>query len=169
MADKDQIIKEKAEHRGIFDFPAFYAYANATLTDWGYSVVEEKYSEKVSGNSREITVEWKATRGLSDYFKIEVFIRFVLRGLTDVEVEMEGKKKKMNQGTIEAEIKGSLIRDPESKWESTPFYRFLKDLYVKYVIPARIDTAQDEVRSDVQTYKEQLKSFLALSGKRDQE
>ena len=72
----------------------------------------------------------------------------------------------MNKGKVSVEIKGNMIKDPESQWESTPFYRFLRGWYNKYIIPARIESMQGKVAGDVRDFKEQLKSYLELSGKR---
>ena len=166
MADKDLVIKEKVEHSGLFSFPSFYSYAHSWFKDERYGVEEEKYSEKISGNKKSIDIEWKATKTLSDYFKIEFKVKFEILDLTEVEVETDGEKKKMNQGKVSVEIKGALIRDPESKWEATPFYRFIREVYSKYVIPARVEATKDLVKTDTVKFKEQLKAFLELSGRR---
>src|SRR3972149_7754904 len=106
MVEKDQIIKEKLDHAGIFNFSELYTFMHMWLKDNLYGVNEEKYSEKVSGAARDISFEWKATRKMSDYFKIEHTIKVEIAGLTEVEVEIDGKKKKMNRGKIAMEIKG---------------------------------------------------------------
>jgi hypothetical protein len=129
-------------------------------------VNEERYGEKVSGNARDINFEWKAMKILSDYFKIEHTIRAEITGLTDVEVEIDGKKKKMNKGRIAMEIKGALLKDPESKWDSHPTTRLLREIYDKYIIRGRVDAMEMKVADDVRAFKDQLKAFLELTGKR---
>ncbi len=166
MAEKDQVVKEKIDHSGIFDFASFYSYAHSWLKDEEYGVVEEKYSEKVSEKGRDITIEWKATKQSSDYFKTEISVKFDIKGLTEVEAEIDGKKKKMNKGSIAVELKGTLVRDPDSNWESSPFNRFIHGVYTKYVIPARIDGMQGKVFGDITSLKEGMKSFLSLTAKR---
>ena len=166
MADKELILKEKVEHTGLFDFSGFYSYANAWFREERYGVDEEKYSEKVKGNAREIIIEWKATKFLSDYFKLEQGIRFAIKGLTEVEVEVDGEKKTMNKGSIEVAIKGVLVKDYDSKWETGPFYKFMRDVYNKYIVPSRVESMKDKVKSDVQKFKEELKTYLSLQGKR---
>jgi len=166
MVEKEQLIKEKFEHNGLCDFAALYGFAHNWLKDKDYGVIEEKYAEKVSGNSRNITIEWKASKGLSDYFKMEHKIKFEVEGLTDVEVEIDGTKKKMNKGLVRVEIKGNLLKDPKSKWETSAFYKFLRDVYNKYIIPQRIDTVEDMVKDDVREFKDQLKAFLDLKTRR---
>ncbi|MBI3334074.1 hypothetical protein HYZ97_01175, partial [Candidatus Pacearchaeota archaeon] len=151
---------------GVFSFEDAYAYAFSWFKDESYGLIEEKYSEKVSGTARDINFEWKGSKQLSDYFKIEISFKTEVVGLTDVEVEIDGKKKKSNKGKIMIDIKGALVRDPDSKWDVSPFYRFIRDLYNKYIIPGRGEAMEGLVMSDVQNLKEKLKLFFELSGKR---
>src|SRR3989344_9222627 len=117
MAEKNILIKEVLEHVGIFSFSDFYEYAYKWFKGEDYGVIEEKYAEKVSGSARDYTVEWKATKDLSDYFKIEISMKVEIKNATEVEVEMDGVKRKMNKGFMRMELKGTLIRDPSSKWD----------------------------------------------------
>jgi len=167
MVEKDQIIKEKLEHSGAFDFAELYGFMHTWLKDNLYGVNEERYSEKVSGTGRDISFEWKATRYLSDYFKIEHIIRIEVTGLTDVEVEIDGKRKKMNKGKIAMEIKGILVKDPKNTFnETNPVYKFLRESYDKYIIPARVKGMEDKIEDDVRLFKDDIKAYLELSGKR---
>ena len=166
MVEKEEVIKEKITHSGVFNFSEFYSYAHSWLKEEDYGVAEEKYNEKVSGNSRDITIEWKASKEVSDYFKVSIKVEFQIEGLVDVEVEVDGKKKKTNKGKVTVDIKAALLKDPESKWESSSFNRFLREIYNKYIIPKRLENVQGKVISDVQDFKEELKSFLELTGRR---
>jgi hypothetical protein len=167
MVEKDQILKEKLDHTGIFNFSELYAFMHTWLKNELYGVNEEKYGEKVSGNARDITFEWKAKKKLSDYFWIEHTIKIDITGLTDVEVEIDGKKKKMNKGKIAMEIKGVLIKDPKNTWDETkPFYKFLREAYDKYIIPKRVDAMEIKVETDVRAFKDEVKAYLELTGKR---
>lgn len=166
MAEKDIVVKEKLEFSGVFDFEAFYAYAFEWLRDHQWGVVEDKYAEKLSGTTRDITVEWRAFRKLTDYFNGEMSMKCEIKGMSDVEVEFEGKKKKANKGLVRLEFKGVLIRDPGSQWETTHMYKFFKDVYHKYIIPGRTDQMEDEIMEVVVGLKEALKNFFEILGKR---
>lgn len=166
MADKELLLKDKTEHSGLMNFAALYSYSHGWFKEQGYSVDETKYSEKSDGTKRDITVEWNVTKTLSDYFKIDNKFKMEVSGLIDVEVEIDGVKKKMNQGKITLEMKGNLITDPDSKWQSSPFNRFIRDIYNKYVIPSRMNDMRGLVVGDVQSFMEEMKSFLELLGRR---
>ena len=166
MSDLDQIMKEKVSHSGIFDFGGFYKYAHDWFEDEGYGVVEVKYTEKVAGNTRNIYMEWHANKKFSDYYKVQFKMRWWVDNLAEVEVEIDGEKKKLNKGVITLEIKGELIKDPDSKWDVNPFLQFMRQIYQKYVIPQKLENMELKLLSDGQTFKDELKAYLELTGKR---
>ena len=166
MAERDLILKEKLEHSGIFDFPEFYSFAHSLFKEQGYGVNEDKYSEKVSGNKREINIEWKVTKDVSDYFKEEYKIKMKIAELTEVEVEVDSEKKKMNKGKMSIEISGALVKDKDSKWSTSSLNRFMRDVYNKYVIPARVEERKLKVAEVSRSFLEELKKFLDIAGKR---
>lgn len=164
MADKKLIVREKVEHSGIFNFSHVYDYIHGWLTEEeGFLVAEEKYSEKLSGNARDITIEWTISKKISDYYKIEIKMKYEVGGLTDVEVEIDGKKEKTNKGKIAIDIKGFLIIDYENKWESSPFSRFMRGFYDKFIVPGRTSAMEDMVLNSVNGLIDNLKSILELS------
>jgi len=166
MAEKQLTVKENLEYAGLFDFKTLYSFSHSWFKDAKYGVNEEKYSEKIIGDKKNIVIEWLATKDVSDYFKFEHKIRFSLKDLVDVEVEIDGTKKKMNQGRISIDISGNIIKDKDSKWETSPFNKFMRDIYNKYVIPSRINELTGELTDDVRNFKEELKAFLELTGRR---
>lgn len=166
MAEKEEILKEKVEHSGVFDFAGFYSFAHSWFKEENFGVNEEKYAEKTSGTSRDIDVEWKAFKSITDYFKFEYRINFEVKDLTDVEVEIDGRKKAMNKGKVSVEITGTLVFDKDSKWDNSPFSRFMRDVYNKYIIPSRADDMRIKVANLAQRFKDELKSFLDLVGRR---
>jgi len=166
MSDKSQVIKEVVEHTGIFDFKSLYSFASRWFKDENYDVFEEKYQEKLAGNVREISIEWKCTKKLSDYFKYEIGVKWKISDLAEVEVEIEGKRKKSNKGKVNLEVKGTVIKDPDSQWDSGPLFRFLRDFYNKFVIPSRVMNTEEKLIGDVKSFKDEIKSFLELSGRK---
>ena len=164
--EKDTQIKEKSEYTGVFDYPEAYAYFYEWFKDEKYVVIETRYSEKVKPDGKELTYNWTARRELTDYFFLEIDIKFEIKKMVDVEVEIEGKKKKMNKGLFKVELKGTLIKDPRNEWETSEFYKKLREVYNKYIIAGRVDQMEDRIKEDTIAFKEAFKSFLDFSGKR---
>ena len=167
MVEKDTIIKEAVKFAGIGDFKGIYSHAYDWLKEEEFSISEENYVEKIAGDAKDIEIVWSASRVLTDYFKISLNIKWRILGMTDVEAEIDGKKEKMNKFVeIKIETKGVLVKDYDSKWEKTGMWKFLKEIYQKYVIPGRTREKEVQVAEVVQEFKEEMKAFLVLTGKK---
>ena len=166
MAQKDKLIEEKMKHSGVFVFSDVYGYIHGWLKDKGYGIIEDEYNEDVSDKGRDISSKWTAIKDISDYFKSELKLKIAAKKLTNIKAEVDGVKQDMNKGDLEVEIVGNIVGDPESKWDTSPFLRFMRDFYNKYIIPSRVGDTKGIVRGHVSSLKEDLKSFLDLYGKR---
>lgn len=167
MGEKDTIIKEKLKYSGLGNFKEAYEFASEWLKDEGFSVTEKEYKEKVSGDSKEIEINWEATKKISDYFKFIFGINWRILNMKDVEVEIDGKKKQMNKfGELSLDFKGTLEKDYSNKWSGTAMNRFFKDPYHKFVIPGRIEEKSENARNSIIKFKEEMKAFFELTGKR---
>lgn len=167
MVEKVKLISEKVKYAGLGNFKTAYQFAYEWLKNEGYSTVEKSYEEKISGSAKEIKVEWNTSKELTDYFKSALTIKWEILGMTDVEVEVDGKREKMNKfAELKIEASGTLERDYNSKWESSPFNKFLRGVYNKYVIHERNKENEETIIGVVQKFKEEMKAFLDLTGRR---
>jgi hypothetical protein len=167
MAEKDKIYSSKVKYDGLMDFKEFYKFCYQWLTEEsGLDVAETKYAEKISGDSKGIKVEWTGGRKVTDYFKFQVDVKFEVLNLTNVEIAQDGKKLKMNKGSVEVSIKGTLVRDYEGKFEHTPTQKFMRSIYEKWVIYSRIKEYEGKLVDDCNEFLSQAKAFLDLEGKR---
>jgi len=174
MADKERLSKERVEQIGLFDFAGLYRYMHWWLkVKEYYGVTETKYGEKLNAKGdKDVDIIWRATKSsdyigeTSDYFRIEHIIKFEIRGMTDTEVEIDGVKKKLQKGRIWIELKSWLVKDYGSKWDRTPFMRWLRYAYNEYVIPGRVEYYEDKTADDCRDFKEDIKQFLDMVGKR---
>jgi len=132
----------------------------------GLLLSEDKYAEKISGDSKNIDIEWTGFRNLTDYFRIEAKVAFRVIGLTNVEITQGGGKIKTNKGNIEVGIKGNLVRDYDGKFEKSAFQKFLRGVYEKFVIAARVEQFQGKIIEDCDEFLAQTKAYLDLVGKR---
>ena len=168
MAEKETIFSSKIKYVGIFSFKDFYKFCY----DWIIEEIdvldfsENKYEEKIKGDAKDITVEWECYKNLTDYFKLGIKVEFKVMGLKIVEISQGGAKVKTNEGSIEVNVKGILIRDYQGKFEMTAFKKFLRSIYEKWVIPARIVEYEDKIIGACDEFLGQAKAWLDLEGKR---
>jgi len=168
MVEKDTIFSSKIKYKtGIFSFKDFYAFCYDWLTEeTNLDVAENKYSEKISGDSKDIDFEWLGKRKLTDYFRFDVQVKFKVLGLTEVEVQEGNTKVKTNKGSVEISMKGFLSRDYEGKFEKTAGKKFLRSIYEKWVIPSRISEYEEKVIGECDEFLNQAKAYLDLEGKK---
>ncbi len=166
MAEKDKTAETKLKHDGLFDFKELYKFIYTLLTDMQYEVEERSYSEKNSAGGKEIEVHWIGKRKVSDYFKFHIKVDYLILGLNSVEVTKDGVKAKTNKGSLEVKFSAYLEKDYDSKWESSPFLKFMRGIYDKYVIKQRIKDYENKAIADMVELSNQTKAFLALESKR---
>lgn len=167
MSEKEQIFSSKIKYDGIMDFPATYKFGYDWLSqEKEFNMSESAYKEKIKGDSKELEIEWKGFAKATDYFKFEIKVEIKVLGLTDVEIVQDGIKKKLNKGSIEIKIKGTLVRDYDGKFEKSSTQKFMRSIYEKWVIPSRIDEYEGKLIGICDEFLSQVKSFLDLSGRR---
>ncbi|OIO80364.1 hypothetical protein AUJ84_03925 [Candidatus Pacearchaeota archaeon CG1_02_32_132] len=167
MTEKDTILKEIFKHKGIGNYKDFYNYMYNWLKNEDFFIIEKLYSEKIEGDAKNIELKWEAKKGITDYFRASIEIVTKFRSLKDIEIEVDGKRRKTNEfGEVEVTFKGVLEKDYSSKWEGSRLHKVLKEVYNKYVIPSRTQEMQLKVAAYVQDLKEELKAFFDLEGRR---
>jgi hypothetical protein len=167
MAEKDEIFSSKIKYKGTFSFKDFYLFCHDWLTtEAELFLSENKYKEKISGDSKKIDIEWVGIKKLTDYFRFDIKITFQLIGLTEIEIQEGSKKIKTNQGTIEMKVKGTLTRDYDGKFEKTATKKFLRSIYEKWVIASRIEQYEEKIIEKSDEFLNQAKAYLDLEGKK---
>ncbi len=166
--EKHQVFSSKIKYGGIFLFKDFYKFCYDYLKDdLEFAVlIENKYSEKISGDEKEIKIEWVGYIKRDDYFKFEIKAEFKILKMINVEVEQAGKKRKTNKGEIEIKMKGFVVRDYRGQYATQPVRRFMRNIYEKWIIPAKIEKIEDKLIEDCDEFLGQAKAFLDMEGKR---
>ena len=166
MAEKDKIFSSKVKYDGLMDFKEFYKFCYQWLVEEAeLDVVENKYAEKISGDSKNVDVEWSGKRKVTDYFMFQVSVKFKVLNLTNVEITQEGRKIKMNKGSVEVSISGTLVKDYEGKFEQNSTQKFMRAIYEKWVIHSRVKEYEGKLIGDCNEFLAQAKAFLDLEGK----
>lgn len=166
MAEKDTVFSSKLKQTGIFNFKDFYEFTYDWLTDENYTVIEKKYTEKISGDAKDIEIKWESIKQVSDYFQFVIKMHWRILGMKTVEAQKGDKKVKSNTGLLEIKFAGVLVKDYENRWETNAFMKFLRGIYDKYIIRGRIEDYEGKVYSEIQELINQCKAFLVLESKR---
>jgi len=166
MVEKSNVLEQALKHKGYFNFRDLYNFCYDWIKEQGYEVSEKNYTEKLSANGKEIIIKWEIEKEVTDYFKNLIEVKWHILGMTDVEIERDGKKEKTNKGELKIKFSADLERDYEKRWEDNPIWKFLRGVYDKYIIRTTIDEYEDRLREKAEAYIEQVKSFLVLECKK---
>lgn len=167
MSEKDEIFSSSVKYNGIFSFVDFYKFCHGWLTEeTGLDLIEKKYVEKIKGDKKDIDVEWEGKKKVTDYFRFIIAVKLEARSLTNVEIKQGNASIKTNKGSIKIITKGTLERDWDSKFETSAFRKFLRSIYEKWVIAARIDQMERKLIEDCDGFLGQAKAYLNLEGRK---
>jgi hypothetical protein len=162
MAQKKEVYKEKFKHTGYWNYKEVYDFLFHWFHDHQYKIHENLYNEKIIASGKEVIIKWEAEKKVTDYFKYQVKADWHILHMKDVEVEVDGKKVKTQNGEVEIIFKGILIKDYEKRWEDKPFWKFFRGIYEQYVIRETVDEFEDHVEDDVREMIGELKAMLKL-------
>ena len=165
MAEKDNVFEQVLKQKGFFNYVDLYTFCFNWFKNKGYGLSEKQYIEKLQSNGKEIILEWKAEKKVSDYFKEEISIKWHILGLSDAEVMIGNKKEKTNKGEVKLKISADLLRDYEENWDKTVFYKFIRGIYDKYIIRNTNDLYKNRLKENAIEFFEDTKAFLNIEGK----
>lgn len=150
----------KLNHEGLFDFKEFYKVLGDWFFEKGYDRYE-KLNEEIEGeNGKSIVIELRNWKKLSDYYRHRFKIRIYVTDMKDVEVEIDGEKKKYNQGKIQIVIDSYNETDWINKWNDRPFHYFLRVLFDKYIYKRYTEIHENAMIADVNDLHSKLKNYL---------
>ena len=82
--------------------------------------------------------------------------------MKDAEIEKQGVKLGINQGTIRIIIDGYLVSDYENWWEEKPLFYFIRTLFDKYIYKYHFTKYTGELIHDIQDLHSRMQKFLNL-------
>jgi hypothetical protein len=166
MVEKKQIFSSRINYEGVVSFSDYYKFCYDWLTKQIDLILQEKnYIEKIKGDTKDLSIDWSGEKPLTDYFKFEILIQFRVFGLKNVEIFENKQKVKTNKGRVEMQVNGTLIRDYSGKFETTPFRKFMRNVYEKWIISSEIEKFEEYIMLQCDEFLKQAKAYLDLEGK----
>lgn len=149
-------------YEGLFSATELYMMIDCFFRDHMYDKRETQNMEKVGPHGKYIELELQPYRKMSDYVRFVVRIRLKMFNVTEVEIEKDGHKVKLNKGKIDIVFDGFLETDYEGRWESKPSYVFIRTVFDKFIYKIYTEKFEGQLTEDVNTIYNQLKAFLNL-------
>ncbi len=147
---------------GLFDLHELYSLINQWLRDKGFDLREQRNQEQVRPNGKFIEVEMLPWKRITDYARHVIRLNIKVLNMKDAVVEEDGKRMKLNKGTIRMVMDGYLDTDYEDRWESKPFYFFIRTLFDKFVYRTYSTQYEELLVENCLQLHSTMKAFLNL-------
>ncbi len=163
MAERRLVIDHMTlSYDGLFDLHELYSLVNQWLKDKGFDLREQRNQEQVRPNGKFIEVEMLPWKRITDYARHVIRLNIKVLNMKDVIVEEDGKRVKLNKGTIRVVMDGYLDTDYEDRWESKPFYFFIRTLFDKFVYRTYSTQYEELLVENCLQLHSTMKAFLNL-------
>jgi hypothetical protein len=154
------------KYKGIFDYPGLLKLVWTWGNRQGFEMHEVKSKHKVPdarGAEQEHTLlGW---RKVNAYLKL--WFKFSTRAeyLKDVDVVVDGQKKRLTQGKIRMRFSGHLEMDYNNRFGTSPFMEALRAFYHKFIIRQTIQNIwEDMLYYRLYKLNHKIKQHLDMEG-----
>lgn len=163
MAERIFVVnKEVISYTGVFEAKELTKLVKRLAKEKSYWRYEKSHTETTKPEGKHAEIVWQLQRKMTDYAKSVINIAIAFKDMKDIMVKRDGKRKKVQEGTVEIAMEGILETDYEDRWETKPVFYFLRVLFEKYVYSPYVSKFEKQVKKDFYHFKNEIKSFLNL-------
>jgi hypothetical protein len=156
-------------YTGLFDFDALYAAVIDWAKNYGYRWHEKNYKHKVplpTGAEQEF--EWEISKDVTDYIQYKIEMAVHMWDLQELEVNIDGKKKKMSKARVLITMNGTLTTDWQNRFsDSGKFGQFLGRWYEKLTNKDIGGIYGDTLMYRMQALQSLLKKYFDMQTKKN--
>jgi hypothetical protein len=164
MAEIKTLIDGKSlSYEGVFSLKELYRIIDKWFKDHGYDKNEIKNWEDVAENEKQIIIEIIPYKKVSDYARIDIRVFMIFSKLSDIEMNKDHLKMKMNKGKAEFYFDAYVVTDYEQKWETTALFYFMKNVFDKFVYRVYTSSYDGEAIRDCTEVENEIRSFLNMN------
>jgi hypothetical protein len=155
----------KLKWKGVIDLEELYKEMKRWLEDKGFfkeETSEKKYVERrYPGGPKSIEIRWETQKGVSDYFRYNINVSFLLIGVSEAEKQLEnGAKKKMHKGDFEIKIT-AYVTTGSKEWDNMGSF---EKVYYNLIVVNRIDGYKADLYDKVYKFHSMIKEFFVSGG-----
>lgn len=150
----------RLNYSGPFDANALFKHINVFLFERGFDLKVEKEFEQNTKTGKQmewLIMPWKR---ISDYTRHHVKVRILVSDYNKVDAVIDKKKVKIGNGRIVMYLDGYIEYDQEDRWESIPFFQFLRTIYNKFIFKVYTERFEQRLSHDVHHLHHTVEQFL---------
>lgn len=163
MGEKQKYFTKTFKFDGIFSYKEFFRIMDVWFRDKFYDKYEKRNEEfQNPDGSKNIEMEFVPWKKYTDYYKGMIKIEMQITKMKEVEIEKDGKKVRLNKGSISFKMTGYLVVDYENKWNKTVSY-FIRDIFDKFVNRRITKKYHDILFDDCNDLYNNLTSYININ------
>ncbi len=163
MAERRLVVDHMTlAYEGLFDLHELYVLINQWLKDKGFDTREQRNQEHVRPSGKFIELELMPWKKITDYARHVIKINIKIRNLKEVVVEEDEKRVTLNKAAVKIVLDGYLDTDYEDRWESKPFYYFIRTLFDKFIYRTYSTQYEELLVENCLQIHSTIKAFLNL-------
>ena len=132
MGEKQKYLTKSFSYEGLFNYRELFRVMDVWFREKFFDKFEKRTEQYELPDGIALDFEFTPWKKVTDYFKIIIKVELTGKGIKEVDVEINGKKTKVQEGKINVKLTGYVVVDYDGKW-SKPLLYFLRDIYDKYV------------------------------------
>ena len=154
----------RVKYEGLFDLFELYKLIDSWLREKAFDKREVRNQEHVRQDGKYVELVLMPWKKISDYARHVVRMEIRAFKLKEVIVTMDGRKVKMNKARLDIIIDAYLDTDYEGRYETKPFYFFIRTIFDKFVYRTYSTQFEELLVENVSQLHSTIKSFLNLYG-----
>ncbi len=163
------MVKSTLRYNGLFDFDGLYATTIDWAKNYGYLWNETIYKHKVPsprGAKQELT--WIMTKNVTEYISYFIIIKIRMWDLTEVVVDIGGRKKALSSARVEMMMDYNVTPDWQKKFKSNnKWVKKMGDFYKDVIFGKRLDSIYgDQLHYRVLNLHSLLKQYFDMQSKK---
>jgi hypothetical protein len=163
MPERDQVIdKYRIQYEGLFSVSELYKLVETWFEERNYDKREIKNVEIVKPDGKYIEIDIEPWKKISDYAKVVIHLKYIMKNITEVEIERDNLKVKLNQGILILIFDAWIETDHEGRWENKPTFFFLRTVFDKYIYKPYTMGYRSHCGAEAKALISHVKGFLNL-------
>ena len=155
-------------YTGIFHISELFSRINSALVEKGYTLREKRNEEVVTENGRNIFLELRPYKEMSDYILLLIKIRITLRNVTEQVQTLDGQTYRFDKGDVEIAFDAWSYTDFGDRWGGKALPYAISGIINKFFIAIpSLDNHMGTVSGDTGYVYGQVKSLLSSYRRRD--
>lgn len=163
MGEKNLVVEGlTVSYEGYFHCNDLNHLIRRFTRERGYDPKDVMHEVKVKEDGRYIVLDLRPSKAISDYVKFAIQTKISMNKVTDAEIDLDGKKVKINRGSVKVVINGFMFTDYEGDWQSSARAVFFKILFDKFIYKRHVDDFKGILAKDCNLLRNEISSFLNL-------